>query len=165
MLKIEKFKQQDISTLLIWLEGTDNRFLYLFAGPKYQFPLTEQQLLETIESDEILPFKFMDSETGEILGHCQIMRIDFQQHSASLGRILINPDCRGRGLGARMLNEITGYAKKVLNLKKLSLRVYDFNQTAIKCYKNIGFIETGTEFLEMEAFDEVWKCISMEYTI
>lgn len=165
MLKIEKFKKQDISSLLNWLEGTNDRFLCQFAGPKYNFPLTKQQLIETIESEEYLPFKFIESENSEIVGHFQFMRINLQKHSAALGRILMNPAYRGKGFGTKMLNEIIDYSKNILNLKKLNLKVYDFNEPAIRCYNKIGFIETQIESIEIKDFNEIWKCISMEYTI
>lgn len=165
MVKIEKFNQKDISSLLKWLEGTNDRFLYQFAGPKYHFPLTEQQLIQTIETKEFMPFKAIDLNSQEIVGHCQFIRVNNENNSASIGRLLINPDYRGKGYGTMMIKEMIRYAEDVLNLKKLELRVYDFNKSAIKCYKNIGFIEREENIIEIKEFDEEWTCITMEYAI
>ena len=46
-------------------------------------------------------------------------------------------------------------------LKRLDLRVYDFNQSAVRCYRNAGFTEEGRETVSVEAPGEEWICISM----
>ncbi|MBD3270353.1 GNAT family N-acetyltransferase [Candidatus Peregrinibacteria bacterium] len=165
MVKIEEFNQQDISSLLKWLEGTNARFLYQFAGPKYHFPLTEQQLLQTIESKEVMPFKVIDIENGKNIGHCQFMRISKENSSASIGRLLVNPDQRGKGFGTMMLKAMINYAENTLKLKKLKLRVFDFNRSAIKCYKKLDFTEIKIETVKIDDLAEKWDCISMEYII
>lgn len=165
MIRIEEFTQEDIPTMLKWLEGTDERFLYQFAGPRYHFPLTEEQLVQTISSSDYLPFKVVDVESNVIVGHCQFMRINHETSSASIGRLLINPVSRGRGYGSQMIQEMINYAKSELKVKDLLLRVFDFNTSAIKCYEKMGFIKQETEIVEVKKFDEEWKCISMKLTM
>lgn len=164
MIKIDRFVQKDIPVVLQWLKGTDERFLYQFAGPKYHFPLNEEQLVQTINTDDYLPFKVVEGKSGEVVGHCQFMRVDKKTSSASIGRLLINPEYRGRGYGAQMIQEMINYAKSELNVRTLFLRVFDFNKSAIKCYEKMGFIKQETESVEVKKFDEEWKCISMKLT-
>lgn len=162
---LEEFTVRDIPILLKWLNGTNSRFLYQFAGPKYKFPLNEEQLLQTIESNAYLSFKVIKTESNEVIGHCQFMRIDTIKSTASIGRLLINPLYRGKGYGTQMLMEMINYALRELKLTKLELRVFDFNKSAIKCYKNIGFREQKVESFYIVEFDEEWKCISLDYNI
>ena len=165
MIKIEEFRQSDITLLLKWLENTDSRFLCQFSGPKYNFPLDEKQLLQTIESDEYLPFKVIELERNETIGHCQFMRIDNKESKASIGRLLISPEYRGKGYGALMLEEMINYAGKELKLAKLELRVFDFNKSAVRCYRNTGFKEKKADSVFIQALNEEWKCITMDYSI
>jgi hypothetical protein len=56
MVKLEPFSREDIADLLGWLEGTDARFLYQFAGPKYSFPLSADQLELRVWRSMEMPF-------------------------------------------------------------------------------------------------------------
>ncbi|MBN2616823.1 MAG: GNAT family N-acetyltransferase [Spirochaetales bacterium] len=161
MLKLEPFTSKDISTLLKWLEGTDNRFLFQFAGSKYQFPLSEKQLIETIDSDDYIPLKLIDLVNNKILGHCQFLRVNHVESSASIGRLLINPEYRNKGFGTIMLKEMISYSKNVLIVKKLELRVFEFNKNALKCYSKIGFTIKSEELIYIKEFNVSWKCITM----
>lgn len=162
MIKLIQFKKNDIPLLLEILKNTDARFLLQFGGPRYRFPLDKKQLLETLEANDTKVFKLVDSKTGDFLGHCQLIRIDLNAKSASIGRVLLDPAFRGRGLGKKMIEELICYSQNNLGLKELDLRVYDFNNSAYKCYKSIGFIETSRQSNYFESIDETWCSISMK---
>jgi RimJ/RimL family protein N-acetyltransferase len=132
MIILETFEKKDIPELLDWLKDSDAEFLIQFAGPKYRFPLDEKQLLDTLYDKSILLFKAIDETTGATIGHCQLMKIDLVNKSASIGRVLVKPDKRNLGYGYAMLKELINYATSVLKLKQLNLRVFDFNQSAFR---------------------------------
>ncbi|MDC7223841.1 MAG: GNAT family protein [Spirochaetales bacterium] len=163
MIRLEPFCIEDISPVLGWLENTDGKFLYQFAGAAYTYPLNEKQLLETIGSEEIFPLKAIETEGEGTVGHCQLMRINRQKSLCSLGRLLINPESRGKGYGSQMLEALRLYVWEELKISTLKLRVYDFNKSALNCYKNFGFEVTKEESLFIESFGESWNCLSMEY--
>jgi ribosomal protein S18 acetylase RimI-like enzyme len=61
----------------------------------------------------------------------------------------IHPIAQGQGIGRKLIEALTDYAKNN-NIKKLSLRVMGSNKGAIRFYKSCGFIEQGrlvSEFL------------------
>lgn len=157
---LKLFKEEDISSLLKILKGSDTRFLLQFAGPKYKFPLDKKQLLETTEADDYIMFKFID-DNGDFLGHCQLVDIDTINKKSKVGRVLLDPTKRGRGLGRKMIQELINYSRDILGLKELFLRVYDFNESAFKCYQNLGFIETSRESNYFESINETWTSITM----
>lgn len=49
----------------------------------------------------------------------------------------------GQGYGKEALSILLNYAFQELNLHRVSLRVFSFNEKAIKLYKNLGFKEEG----------------------
>lgn len=53
----------------------------------------------------------------------------------------------GRGIGTQATNQIIRFAKEQLKLKKLYLRVNPQNLSAVKLYKNIGFINVNDDIL------------------
>lgn len=160
MCRLEEFTKSDITTLLTWLENTDNKFLYQFGGPRYSYPLDEKQLTDNFDMKDYQLLKFVDGD--KVIGHCQFMRINPEKSNASIGRLLINPDFRNMGYGQKMIKEMISYAKDELKLSKLLLRVFDFNIGAIKCYERVGFRKCGTESNFIESFSEEWQTISME---
>ena len=165
MIILETFEKEDIPELLDWMKDSDAEFLIQFAGPKYRFPLDEKQLLDTLYDKSILVFKAIDETTGATIGHCQLMKINLRNKSASIGRVLIKPANRGLGYGYAMLKELINYAKSVLKLKQLSLRVFDFNQSAVRCYSKLGFVESEREDVVFQEMNKTWNCITMDYYI
>jgi len=165
MIVLETFEKRDIPELLGWMKDSDAEFLLQFAGPKYRFPLDEKQLLDTLFDKSILVFKAIDETTDAMIGHCQLMKIDLRNKSATIGRVLIKPDKRGLGYGYAMLKELINYAASVLKLKQLNLRVFDFNQSAIRCYLKLEFVESKREDVVFQEINKTWNCITMDYDI
>jgi len=165
MVKLEKFTEEDIPDLLKWLEKTDAKFLYQFAGPKYHYPLDKKQIVATLNTDNFLMLKVIFESNDEVIGHCQFMRIDKEKSKASIGRILLNPEKRGQGFGFKLMNEMKNYAKHKLKIAQLYLRVFDFNSAAIECYRKAGFIIIGVNEDQIPEFNESWKSFSMECTL
>ena len=67
-------------------------------------------------------------------------------------RRLGNPDDWGKGFGTEAARLLIDYAFQELNLFKLQLTVFDFNDRAIALYKRMKFKEEGTfrQFMERD---------------
>jgi len=165
MVILKTFEKKDIPELLEWMKDSDAEFLIQFAGSKYRFPLDEKQLLDTLYDKSILVFKAIDETTGAMIGHCQLMKIDLPNQSATIARVLIKPDKRGLGYGYAMLKELINYAKSVFELKQLKLKVFDFNQSAVRCYLKLGFVESKRENVIFPTINQTWNSITMDYHI
>ncbi|GMN89437.1 GNAT family N-acetyltransferase [Francisella sciaenopsi] len=163
MIKLEKFTENNIPDLLSELKEYDIRFLYQFGGINYQFPLDYLQIKQTMDNKLNLLFNVINDESKSI-GHCQIIRLDQANKKASIGRLLIYEQYRAKGFGKLMIKKLLEFAKSI-GLKNISLRVFDFNNSAIKCYEAIGFEKTIEEYIDIPGLKEKWKIISMEIEI
>jgi len=107
-------------------------------------------------------FKVTGTKESEAIGHVQLMDIDYDKSTCTLGRALVFAACRGRGLGKEMIQCAVEYALNCLDLNEITLGVFDFNLGAIATYKRVGFVEY--QFIEdaRQYRNEQWNLIKMK---
>lgn len=75
----------------------------------------------------------------EVLGYAVLWCVLDQ---GELANIAVRPGLRGRGLGARLLDEVVAVSRR-RGVKKLYLEVRDSNDAALRLYERFGFREVG----------------------
>jgi RimJ/RimL family protein N-acetyltransferase len=85
----------------------------------------------------------VESSDNEYLGGVGLMKIDQRNRSAELGISIARPDDWGKGYGTEAAILMLRHAFEELNLHRVYLRVYDYNQRGQKSYAKIGFVEEG----------------------
>lgn len=158
MIELLPFKDEDISELISNIR--DKRMLLQFAGPAYQFPLTEEQLKGDLENENRFMFRIEDQTNGRVIGHAQIF---LKEKTFLLGRILIwDENNRGKGYGRKTVENLLEYGFSCFDRETAELNVYDWNTGAIECYKKVGF-ETDPEVMsEVSIDDEIWLSVNMK---
>ena len=147
MIELKYFERLDFRQLIDWVDTP--QFLLQWGGPAFDYPLTVSQLEKYIENansnkSETLIYKVIDKETGNIIGHISLGKIDRRNKSARVGKVLIgDKNARGKGIGQQMIKEVLNIAFAELHLHRVSLGVFDFNISAIACYEKAGFIKEG----------------------
>ena len=166
MIELRAFEETDIPRLLGWVP--DARFLLQWAGPQYKFPLDSSQLLQTLtttrgDRPSCVMFKALRKVEGDVVGHIELMKINYDEGTAQLGRVLIgSPQRRGHGLGRAMVESAVSYAFHRLGLNMVTLKVFDFNAQAIACYRRLGFTEYERMPLARTFGEERWTLIMMK---
>lgn len=75
----------------------------------------------------------------EVLGYAVLWCVLDQ---GELANIAVRPELRGRGLGARLLDEVLAVSRRQ-GVAKLYLEVRDSNDGALRLYERFGFREVG----------------------
>lgn len=165
MIELETFRREDFDRLISWIP--DARSLQVWCGPRYTFPLDHAQLGKSLAETEgedppHLMFKAVERPGGRAVGHIELLRVDYEQGTAWVGRVLIGPpELRGQGYGTGMLNRLVEHAFGPLGLETLGLGVFDSNLPAIKCYTGVGFRQVGVKEGLVRFGDEAWDLILM----
>lgn len=160
MITLEKFTVEDFERLISWIKSEDD--LILFAGPIFRFPLTNEQLSEYINSDVRKVYKVVDSDSHEVIGHCELNDINKNSKSARVCRVLVgDPANRNKGYGRKMLQKLIKVAFDELSLNNLTLKVFEKNDSAVKCYKNCGFEVKGKIYKSMAGAGKYWPAFIM----
>jgi RimJ/RimL family protein N-acetyltransferase len=158
MIKLEIFTTQDFERLISWV-GTEE-ILVQFSGPLFNFPLTKRQLKDYVDSKCIHPFKVINLETNEVIGHAEIYKTGNKE--VKLCRILIGQENhRGKGLEKKIINELVKHSFEKLYAEKVELNVYDWNKNAIACYEKTGFEINPDKFSEIAVKANKWISLNM----
>ncbi|MDN4595417.1 GNAT family N-acetyltransferase [Polycladomyces subterraneus] len=157
MITLQPFTKEDYAQLMEWVDNP--AFLLQWGGPRFTFPLDERQLDDYLswESPGRQVWKAVDPTSGRTVGHIELGNIDPRNRIGTIARVMISPDARGKGWGEQMVREAVRYGFETLHLHRIELRVFDFNNAAIRCYEKVGFQKEGL-LRECRRFgDEYWS--------
>ena len=79
---------------------------------------------------------------GDLVGRCGVTRLDWKNRVAELA-IMIGTPYRGRGYGSEAMALLCDFCFREMNLHKLKVSVFAFNEPAIRCYEKNGFVREG----------------------
>lgn len=113
--------------------------------------LTLSNAVITVESEKaVLPalanehnYGIIDLQTEQLIGNVGLIGIDNVHKTCEIGIFIGNKDFWNKGYGSEALCLLINYAYQTLNLNNIMLRVYSYNERAIKCYEKIGFKHIG----------------------
>lgn len=121
----------------------------------YQAPFTkeghERWMRTKVASGEVVQFIICEKENDRPIGSVYFRDIDPLNKKAEYGIFIGEADCAGKGIGTETARLAVRYARDVLKLHKLMLRVFADNAAAVKSYRNAGFVQEAhlkDEFLQ-----------------
>jgi len=92
-------------------------------------------------------FSVVKPPRDRFIGVCAFKNIDSKSRKAEFYICLNGKAVRGKGLGQKAVHSALDYAFDTLNLNRVYLYTPSYNKAAIKCYKNVGFVQEG-KFLD-----------------
>lgn len=115
-----------------------------WAGPLLTFPFSVADLPAALAApgSEASSYCLSDVEQRP-LGFGQ--HWVFQPGAVHLGRIIVSPDARGRGVGRFLCEQLLAAAVQSSQATSVTLRVYRDNAAAIALYASLGFLEVTAE--------------------
>jgi RimJ/RimL family protein N-acetyltransferase len=145
LIELLPFAEEDIDPLLGWITSYEE--LLFWTASSFGYPLTRepiaQHLRDCAARGDRLVFKAVESDHGEAVGYVELGALDPRNRSARIGRVLIAPAARGRGLGGVMMRAALAYAFEVLQVHRAELGVFDANPRAAAFYERMGFRREG----------------------
>lgn len=165
MIELRYFKQEDFPQLINWVETAG--FMLQWGGPSFVFPLNEYQLEQYLKdankkNSSSYIYSVVNTETKKLIGHISITRIDRNNSSGRIGRVLVgDPEAKGKGICGQMMQQVLEIAFEELKLHRVTLGVFDFNKPAITCYERAGFQKEGLLRDHQKFGDEYWSLWEM----
>ncbi|SHJ30287.1 Protein N-acetyltransferase, RimJ/RimL family [Hymenobacter daecheongensis DSM 21074] len=166
MIRLEYFTPADFQQLITWVK--DEHLLMNWAGAMFSFPLTPGSLAWYVEdtndllTSDAFIYKAVDTRTGDVVGHISLGGLSRKNSSARISRVLVgDTHTRGRGIGQAMVTQVLKIGFEQLNLHRIELGVYSFNQAAIRCYQKSGLTIEGTSRDVLRHQGEYWSLVEM----
>lgn len=166
MIKLEYFTADDFQVLIDWI--SDDHLLMNWAGSHFRFPLTPDKLnwyirdANDIAESGTLIYKAIDTETGKTVGHISLTAVNRENRSARITRVLVGDTTqRGKGIGEKITRAVMQIGFADLDLHRMSLGVYDVNESGLRCYKKCGFRVDGVLRDISRHGDDYWSITEM----
>jgi RimJ/RimL family protein N-acetyltransferase len=156
MISLENFSEDDFEKLISWISNEED--LIQFAGSIFNFPLTKEQLNDYIKIPGVNAYKVIFENIH--IGHAEINLTE--NNPPKLCRILVgDKNFRGKGLCQQIVNALLNICKENFNSKIVELNVFEWNESAIRCYEKVGFQFNREKQKEIVVDNKKWISINM----
>ncbi len=134
-------------------------------NPNIIFPIKEEDEVEWYESfgstsQNTYSFVIETRTDQTYVGGCGINEINTKNRYAVIGLFIGKPYWRN-GYGSDALNVLVDFCFNEVNMNKVKLYVFSFNEKAISCYEKAGFVKEGVMRQEIFRNGEYHDMIAM----
>jgi RimJ/RimL family protein N-acetyltransferase len=151
------YEEHDMPHLLKWYNDYELNKLAGWSNSKVNASKLRYNMSRSFGSD---PMNLMvDDLNGKPIGTIQLYDISEQDKSCRLGIRIGDKDYWSRGYGGDAVNVIVEYAFTCLDINRVDLRVYEYNERAARCYEKCGFTLEGrtrkSAYIDGAYYDEI----------
>lgn len=126
--------ESDLDRVVDWIRDAED--LFLFSGNRLRWPLSADQLRTLTETHGLTAFAVVSS-SSELVAHFDLA-VDLDERIARLGRVIVDPALRGRGL-ARLVVELAIEQAGRAGADRILLGVIATHEPAVRAYSRAGF--------------------------
>ncbi|WP_425446497.1 GNAT family N-acetyltransferase [Dethiothermospora halolimnae] len=143
-VKLRGIEKEDVKLAYKYMNDPE---VILNLTPSIPYPMTLDREMDWYEnqkkSKDTYNFAIEAIEEGIYIGGCGINTLDLKNGVVIVGIFIGNKDYRSKGYGTEAMKLLIDFIFNQINVNKVQLVVYGFNERAIKSYKKNGFIEEG----------------------
>ncbi|GGF28248.1 N-acetyltransferase [Halobacillus andaensis] len=98
---------------------------------------------DATKNDSHFLFSICDGDT--LIGYVELDGILWNQRNGWISIAIGDADHQGKGYGTEAMELLINYAFQELNLHRLQLTVFDYNEPALRLYEKLGFTYEGAQ--------------------
>lgn len=146
----------DFLALAAWIQ--DASACLRWAGPNLPYPFAGGDLETLLAVEGRASYILADATAPVAFGQHWVLT----PGRVHLGRILVAPEARGRGLGRILCQRLMAAAVQATGAQAITLRVYRDNAVAQALYTSLGFLPVAAESTDEALFMEAVASPSAE---
>lgn len=140
---LRALEPSDVSRLLRWFNDPEIT-QYVLRG---RLPINElrenEWLANQYKSESEVVFGVGRLEDEQLIGAVGIHDVQWVDRFGTVGIVIGDQNNWGFGYGTEAMSLMLRYGFDTLNLNRIELSVFDFNERAMKSYLKLGFVEEG----------------------
>lgn len=151
MIQIRKALPEELPIVRDIAQQTwPDTFAGILSPSQIEYMLDRMYNLKTLESQLLEKGQvfLLAEEEGKYLGFAAYELNNSEGEKAKLNKIYVLPSAQGKGMGKKLIVEVSNQAK-AKGQKSLLLNVNKFNQPAIEFYVYLGFKEVYREVIDI----------------
>ena len=142
-VRIRAIEKTDIDEIMGWVNDPQVKENLLMRYPVSRYE--EEKWIERALDDDGHRNKVFALETkdGIYLGGIGLHRIDWENRNAEAGIVIGKREHWNKGYGTDAMMAILDFAFNQMNLHRVYLRVFEYNQRGVRSYQKCGFKKEG----------------------
>lgn len=158
---LRAYTENDIPTATKFVNDRELKKLLVTTIP---FPMTiweEESWIKSQQSNNQGTYNFAieDIESNKYIGGCGIQNVNWLARVATVGIMIGDKDYWGKGYGTDAMKVLINFIFDDMNINKIRLGTFSFNERAIKSYQKCGFEVEGVLkdeiFKDGKYYDEI----------
>ena len=137
MIEIRPYESADRDLVLSWI-GDERTFYRWSAGRLGDYPPAPEKF-DSLEGMK----RATATNDGAPVGFFTARTLEGKKDELRFGFVIVDPAKRGQGIARQMLTLGLRRAFGALGARRASIAVFDDNIPALRCYKALGFRESG----------------------
>ena len=145
LVKLRAYKEEDAVLAKEFINDYEvKRLLAIDAA----FPISLWEEEEWVKSKKntsglVYDFAIETLKDGKYIGGCSINKLSVKNRNCTIGIMIGDKDYWSKGYGSDALKVLIKFIFEELNMNKIKLSFFAFNERAKACYKKVGFKEEG----------------------
>ncbi len=147
----------------LWAQwGSNSEYQQLLDwGPSKIYTTAQARDWVDKNAENSYTFAIHTLDDDKDIGFLELDGINWTSRDAWLGIGVGEQDYWGKGYGTDAIHILLRFAFEELNLNRVTLNVFEYNERAIKSYQKLGFQEEGRQRQAMSRWDRRWDLIFM----
>jgi RimJ/RimL family protein N-acetyltransferase len=162
LVRLRPLEPEDLEPAAKWMNDPEVTY---FLGMRYPISRVEEErwLREASTSNNFAGGLRLAIETkeGMLLGSIDLRNTSPEDRRASLGVVIGEPEYWSKGYGADAIMTVLRFGFGQMNLNRVSLDLFEFNERALACYRKCGFREEGRLRQDRFKHGRYWDAIVM----
>jgi RimJ/RimL family protein N-acetyltransferase len=104
----------------------------------------EEWFTEESKKENVFRFTIRSLADDSFLGFAELDGVDWPHGDTGLGIALLDPDTWGKGYGRDAMELLLRFSFAELNMHRVTLTVFEYNDRAVSLYEGLGFQREGT---------------------
>lgn len=162
LVRLREYRKEDIPLKLCYINDSE---VLQYLEPGIPYPVTLNEELRWFDSisafKDTYRFAIETVSDSNYIGDCGINSIDWKNRIAGVSIFIGSGAYRGKGYGTEAMQLLISFIFDQMNVNKVRLFVYSFNERALRSYEKCGFRTEGVMRQEIFRNGEYFDVIAM----